>query len=69
MNNGDTADYVNYYLYYNSKQTTNVKNYKWCKSTDNSAVSGNILSIGQGAWYYRLGTTPMTLEIKNQFSK
>ena len=69
VNDGKTADYVNYYLYYNAKQTTNVKNYKWCKATDNSAVSGNILSIGQGAWYYRLGTTPMTLEIKNQFSK
>ena len=70
VNDGETtADYITYYLYYNSKQTTNVKNYKWCKASDNSAVSGNILNPGFGAWYKRYGDTSMTLDIKNQFSK
>ena len=69
VNDGNTADYATYYLYYNSKQTTNVKNYKWCKATDNSAISGNILNPGFGAWYKRYGEDKMTLDIKNQFSK
>ena len=68
VNDGKKADYTNYYLY-NAKQSTNVKNYKWCKATDNSAVTGNILTPGQGAWYKRYESTSMTLDIKNQFSK
>ena len=69
VNNGvDTPDYTTYYLYNNSKSTTDPKNWKWCNSA-NAAVEGNILPVGQGAWYLNRGTkaSSFTLDIKKQF--
>ena len=68
VNDGITADYVSYYLYYNSKKSTDTKNWKWCDA-DNAPITGKILDAGQGAWYYSKATAPFSLEIKNQFSK
>ena len=66
INDGENPDYVNYYLYYNSKKSTDPKNWKWCDK-NNAAVEGVILEPGQGAWYNSKGDTSFTIEIKKQF--
>jgi len=62
--NATTKEYSTYYLYKKAKGTSDA-NYTWVDETA-TTVTTDVLSAGQGAWYYHRGTG-FNLEIKKQF--
>ena len=65
VNDGKTADYVNYYLYKPSKGGTAGKYYYWLNASDGS-ICDRKLKNGDALWFQRKGDTPVELSVSGE---